>query len=69
MDQINRVVPVSNVSPAHVYGVGRDRKERQREERESNQEGRHDVVELHDEVIETETSESAAETHDVDISA
>ncbi|MBS1709703.1 MAG: hypothetical protein JSS65_13405 [Armatimonadetes bacterium] len=69
MDSINRIVPVTPVNTANVYGVDRDRKERPRQQPEEHKDNHGDVVEIHDEVVEPEPHEAPSEHHDVDISA
>ena len=69
MDQINRIIPANNISAAQAYGVDRDRKERPKQEQGEHKESHGDVVEIHDEVVETISQEDSSEHHDVDISA
>lgn len=69
MDQINRIIPASSLSAAQAFGVDRDRKERPKHDQGEPKENHHDVVEIHDEVLELEPQEDSSEHHDVDISA
>ncbi|MBX3112737.1 MAG: hypothetical protein KF857_12105 [Fimbriimonadaceae bacterium] len=69
MDQINRIVQVNLNQAAHTYGVDRDRKERPSQGRDEPKESHHDVVEIHEEVLDIEPQEDSSEHHDVDISA